>query len=219
MCPGGFPRDPRTLGIDREMGVVLPAVSKTSRSEGAGVAFRSTRSLLAPPGRAIQSTAPSSIDPLSTSGGRNSSFSPFQLSGPPEMGGIHQAPSVGLDGGGPGIWWECGGPSPGGERVRGPPPGKGQTVQGPGLSPDQPGTPTRAHILGGAVMGESPGSGVIGPDHQVWNCLNLCVLDGSAISANPGVNPPSPSPPWLSVLWSSWPDPWRFCLSGPVTAR
>ena len=51
------------------------------------------------------------------------------------------------------------------------------------------GTPTTAHILGGCVMGESPETGVIGPDHQVWNYPGLYVVDGSAVSANPGVNP------------------------------
>lgn len=51
------------------------------------------------------------------------------------------------------------------------------------------GTPTTAHILGGCVMGDGPETGVIGPDHQVWNYPGLYVIDGSAVSANPGVNP------------------------------
>lgn len=51
------------------------------------------------------------------------------------------------------------------------------------------GTPTTAHVLGGCVMGDGPGTGVIGPDHQVWNYPGLYVVDGSAVSANPGVNP------------------------------
>ncbi|MGK7312123.1 MAG: GMC oxidoreductase [Candidatus Longimicrobiales bacterium M2_2A_002] len=51
------------------------------------------------------------------------------------------------------------------------------------------GTPTTAHILGGCVMGDSPETGVIGPDHEVWNYPGLYVIDGSAVSANPGVNP------------------------------
>jgi len=49
--------------------------------------------------------------------------------------------------------------------------------------------PTTAHILGGCRMGESADSGVIGPDHQVFNYPGLYVCDGSAISANLGVNP------------------------------
>ncbi|HET7462321.1 MAG TPA: GMC family oxidoreductase [Longimicrobium sp.] len=51
------------------------------------------------------------------------------------------------------------------------------------------GIPTTAHILGGCVMGDSPAAGVIGPDHQVWGYPGLYVVDGSAVSANPGVNP------------------------------
>jgi cholesterol oxidase len=51
------------------------------------------------------------------------------------------------------------------------------------------GIPTTAHILGGCVMGDSRETGVIGPDHQVWGYPGLYVVDGSAISANPGVNP------------------------------
>ena len=51
------------------------------------------------------------------------------------------------------------------------------------------GTPTTAHILGGCAMGVSPEAGVIGPDHQVWGHPGLFVVDGSALPANPGVNP------------------------------
>ncbi len=51
------------------------------------------------------------------------------------------------------------------------------------------GIPTTAHILGGACMGESRETGVIDRDHRVFGYENLYVIDGSAISANPGVNP------------------------------
>lgn len=51
------------------------------------------------------------------------------------------------------------------------------------------GTPLTAHILGGCVIGEDAGKGVIDTDQQVFGYLNLFVCDGSAISANPGVNP------------------------------
>ncbi len=51
------------------------------------------------------------------------------------------------------------------------------------------GTPLTAHILGGAVIGESSESGVINKHHQVFAYKNLYVCDGSAVSANPGVNP------------------------------
>lgn len=51
------------------------------------------------------------------------------------------------------------------------------------------GTPTTAHILGGCCMGDSAETGVIDSEHQVFGYQGLYVIDGSAISANPGVNP------------------------------
>jgi cholesterol oxidase len=51
------------------------------------------------------------------------------------------------------------------------------------------GAPTTAHILGGACMGTSASEGVIDAQHQVFGYPGLYVIDGSAVSANPGVNP------------------------------
>jgi cholesterol oxidase len=51
------------------------------------------------------------------------------------------------------------------------------------------GVPTTAHILGGAVMGKTAGDGVIDANHNVHGYEGLYVIDGSAVSANPGVNP------------------------------
>jgi cholesterol oxidase len=51
------------------------------------------------------------------------------------------------------------------------------------------GIPTTAHILGGACMGDSPETGVIDSRHRVYGYEGLYVIDGSAVSANPGVNP------------------------------
>ncbi|MDD3722154.1 MAG: GMC oxidoreductase [Lutibacter sp.] len=51
------------------------------------------------------------------------------------------------------------------------------------------GTPTTAHILGGAVMGEDSSKGVIDKHNRVFRYQNMFVCDGSMISANPGVNP------------------------------
>jgi len=51
------------------------------------------------------------------------------------------------------------------------------------------GAPSTAHILGGACMGADPDEGVIDHRHQVFGYDGLYVIDGSAISANPGVNP------------------------------
>lgn len=51
------------------------------------------------------------------------------------------------------------------------------------------GIPTTAHILGGCCMGDSAQTGVIDHRHRVFGYEGLYVVDGSAISANPGVNP------------------------------
>ena len=49
--------------------------------------------------------------------------------------------------------------------------------------------PTTAHILGGAVIGEGPETGVVDGRHRVFGYENLLVCDGAAVPANPGVNP------------------------------
>jgi cholesterol oxidase len=51
------------------------------------------------------------------------------------------------------------------------------------------GIPSTAHILGGAVIGKDVQTGVIDKNHAVFGYPNIYVCDGSAISANPGVNP------------------------------
>ncbi len=49
--------------------------------------------------------------------------------------------------------------------------------------------PTTAHILGGAVMAETPEHGVVGFDGQVHGHPGLYVVDGSNVPVNLGVNP------------------------------
>lgn len=51
------------------------------------------------------------------------------------------------------------------------------------------GSPTTAHILGGACMGKDASEGVIDHQHRVFGYPGLYVIDGAAVSANPGVNP------------------------------
>lgn len=51
------------------------------------------------------------------------------------------------------------------------------------------GVPSTAHILGGCCMSDSPESGAIDPLHRLHGYDGLYVIDGAAISANPGVNP------------------------------
>lgn len=49
--------------------------------------------------------------------------------------------------------------------------------------------PMTAHFLGGCTIGDSPETGVIDAYHRMYGHPGLHVLDGSAISANLGVNP------------------------------
>ena len=49
--------------------------------------------------------------------------------------------------------------------------------------------PITAHILGGCPMGESSETGAIDSQHRLYGYQGLYAIDGSAISANPGVNP------------------------------
>ena len=49
--------------------------------------------------------------------------------------------------------------------------------------------PTTAHVLGGAAIGMDAESGVIDQDQRVFGYRNLLICDGSAVPANPGVNP------------------------------
>jgi cholesterol oxidase len=50
-------------------------------------------------------------------------------------------------------------------------------------------TPMTAHFLGGAVISDSPSTGVVDPYQRLWGYPGIHVLDGSAVSANLGVNP------------------------------
>lgn len=49
--------------------------------------------------------------------------------------------------------------------------------------------PMTAHMLGGCVIGDSPETGVVDPYQRVYGHPGLHVLDGSAVTANLGVNP------------------------------
>lgn len=67
--------------------------------------------------------------------------------------------------------------------------GKVKGVTGSLLTEFLLGTPSTAHILGGACMGDTAADGVINANHEVFGYEGLYVIDGSAVSANPGVNP------------------------------
>ncbi|WP_220139373.1 FAD-dependent oxidoreductase [Nocardia sp. GTS18] len=55
--------------------------------------------------------------------------------------------------------------------------------------PDVFGVPVTAHFIGGCAIGADPATGVIDPYHRVHGYPGLSIVDGSAISANLGVNP------------------------------
>ncbi|MBP5802025.1 GMC family oxidoreductase [Microbacterium maritypicum] len=65
----------------------------------------------------------------------------------------------------------------------------GVSAEARGSWPEVFGIPLTAHFLGGAVISASPEDGVIDHYHRVWGHPGLHVVDGSAIPANPGVNP------------------------------
>jgi cholesterol oxidase len=46
-----------------------------------------------------------------------------------------------------------------------------------------------AHVLGGAVIGGSPATGVVDADLRVFGYQNRVVCDAAALPANPGVTP------------------------------
>lgn len=65
----------------------------------------------------------------------------------------------------------------------------GVPAEARGSWPEVFGIPLTAHFLGGAVISADPARGVIDPEHRVWGHPGLSIVDGSAVSANPGVNP------------------------------
>ena len=66
--------------------------------------------------------------------------------------------------------------------------------------------PMTAHILGGAVIGDSPATGVVDPYHRVYGYPTLHVVDGSAVSANLGVNPSLTITAQAERAMSLWPN-------------
>ena len=68
------------------------------------------------------------------------------------------------------------------------------------------GFPMTAHFLGGAVIGDSPATGVVDPYHRVWGYPTLHITDGSTISANLGVNPSLTITAQAERALSFWPN-------------
>lgn len=77
----------------------------------------------------------------------------------------------------------------------------------PGASIGEPlGMPLTAHFIGGCTIGTSPAEGVIDPYHRVHGYPDLHVVDGSAISANLGVNPSLTITAQAERAMSAWPN-------------
>jgi cholesterol oxidase len=68
------------------------------------------------------------------------------------------------------------------------------------------GAPMTAHFLGGCVIGDSPETGVVDPYHRVYGYAGLHVVDGSAVSANLGVNPSLTIAAQAERAASFWPN-------------
>ena len=66
--------------------------------------------------------------------------------------------------------------------------------------------PTTAHFIGGCPIGDSPETGVIDPYHRVYGHPGLHVVDGSAITANLGVNPSLTITAMAERAMAMWPN-------------
>ncbi|MEU1369302.1 GMC family oxidoreductase [Streptomyces sp. NPDC005803] len=68
------------------------------------------------------------------------------------------------------------------------------------------GTPLTAHFLGGCPIGASAEEGVIDPYHRLFGHPGISVVDGSAVSANLGVNPSLTITAQAERAMSFWPN-------------
>ncbi|MGZ5366431.1 MAG: GMC oxidoreductase [Aeromicrobium sp.] len=66
--------------------------------------------------------------------------------------------------------------------------------------------PMTAHFMGGCAIGDSPETGVIDPFQRLYGHDGLHVVDGSAISANLGVNPSLTITAQAERAMSFWPN-------------
>ncbi|MGW1785986.1 FAD-dependent oxidoreductase [Streptomyces sp. NPDC002143] len=68
------------------------------------------------------------------------------------------------------------------------------------------GMPMTAHFLGGCAIGEDADHGVIDPYHRLYGYPGIHVVDGSAVSANLGVNPSLTITAQAERAMSFWPN-------------
>lgn len=74
-----------------------------------------------------------------------------------------------------------------------------------GSWPEVFGIPMTAHFLGGAVISQTAESGVVDSYNRVWGHPGLHVVDGSAVPANPGVNPSLTITAIAERAFANWP--------------
>lgn len=75
-----------------------------------------------------------------------------------------------------------------------------------GTYPEVVQIPMTSHVLGGCVIGDSPQTGVIDAYHRVYGHPGLHVVDGSAVTANLGVNPALTITAQAERVMSLWPN-------------
>ena len=77
----------------------------------------------------------------------------------------------------------------------------------PGAVVGEPfGIPLTAHFLGGAVIGSNPSEGVVDGYLRAFGQPGLHIVDGSALSANPGVNPSLSIAALAEWAMAHWPN-------------
>jgi len=77
----------------------------------------------------------------------------------------------------------------------------------PGAVVTEPfGIPMTAHFLGGCVIGADASTGVVDPYLRAFGVSGLHILDGSTLSANPGVNPSLAIAAQAEWAMAHWPN-------------
>ncbi len=78
--------------------------------------------------------------------------------------------------------------------------------------------PMTAHFIGGCAIGDSAESGVIDPYHRLYGHPGLHVVDGSALTANLGVNPSLTITAQAERAMALWPNQGEFDSRPPLGA-
>ncbi len=82
----------------------------------------------------------------------------------------------------------------------------GQPAYAGGAVGDLFDVPMTAHFLGGCAISDDPATGVVDPYHRVHGYPGVSVVDGSAVSANLGVNPSLTITAQAERAFSLWPN-------------